>query len=362
MKHRKWTVLPITFCALVFSIIIAFGLLRRPSMGISNARSSTLGCVKIAETGQTNEGIGALFRRNQIAVFIAESYHAKIAFPNITSDHGYAVQDMFDQCPTPPESCTVHMEKLILYRCPRADCECLKRQLQRYIAEKGKVCRVLGVETDRVRTLEYSGCVGRILSRYFGTTSKPSRSYDAIHYRTGDLAEKRTGKKFSLHELWYLLSAMCKISERDIIVVTEGRPKIPKPAHCGNRLVLASDTTVHEAFRILQHAMTVAVGTSSFATMMMEVASPKHMVVLARVVAHYQWVDCEYWTVVGDRGALFHFDSKKMMLGSVLGSGGVQTRSLRTRNQERFNKYEVGVPPREWNPKEMWKSGAPGVP
>lgn len=355
----KQSFLVITFCALAVTAAVAFCLLGRFSDTILNPHRSLLGCVKIADIGQSTEGIGAILLRNQEALFIAESHRANIAFPPILSDHGYAIQDMFDTCPEPPQHCQVRIDDMVLYRCPRADCNCLRQQIARYVADKTRTCPVLGVENNRIRTLEYSGCLGGILSRYLGTTSKPTMEYDAIHYRFGDLAQKGIGKRFSLNELWYLLSAMCKISDRDIVIVTEGNPKIPNPTNCWNRLILASDTTVHEAFRILQHAKTISVGTSSFALMMTELASPMHMVVLERTASRYEWVDCKQWTIVGERGALFHFESKKMMLDTVLGGEGVKTRSHRTKKQESRNSYELGVPSRIWNPKKMWGSIQP---
>lgn len=347
--------------ALIATVAVIFFLSTRPFQHVIRMKASMLRCVKIAPEGQSTEGIGAILRRNQVALFVAELYAANLSFPNITSDHGYEVQDMFDHCLVPSDDCMLYVEDMILYRCPRADCDCLRNRVHKYIDEKSQVCRVLHIETDRVRTMEYSGCIGGVLSNYFGTNSRPSIEYDAIHYRAGDLADQKKGKSFSTDELWYLLTAMCKISTRDIYVVTEGRPRIPKPTNCGDRLVLASDTTVQEAFQIIQYAKTVAVGSSSFATMMMEVAKPAHLVLPGRVAALYEWVDCRYWTVVGERGAVFHFDSKKMMVDAVLAGAGVEARSLRTRNQERNNRYEVAVPSRNWTKDAMWSTSGSGL-
>lgn len=337
-------------------VLVAFTIVATswPSAYFTDMKMSTLRCVKVAPRGQTNEGIGATLRRNQLALFIAESYSSKVAFPNITSAHGYKIQDLFDSCPTPSAKCTVYLEKMVLFRCPRADCECHRKRMRRYTTGKSQTCRVLQVETDRIRTMEYSGCMKGVLSSYLGTTIRPPVEYDALHYRAGDLANMNGGKSFSSNELLYLLTAMCKLSERDIVVVTEGLPELPKPLNCWNRIVLASDTTVQEAFQIFQHAKTVAVGTSSFATMMMEVASPTHMVLLARTAAVYEWVDCEYWTVIGARGAVFHFDSKKMMTETVLSGAGIKARSQRTKNQEKWNNLKVGVPPRRWTNDSKW--------
>lgn len=311
-------------------------------------KASAVRCVKFAPEGQTREGIGALLRRNQLGLFIADTYAARVAFPNIESEHGYDVRDMFDECPDPAPGCTLREDAMYLERCPRRDCRCHREQLYRHSDALAGRCPVLGYVNMKVRTMEFSGCTARTLARYFGTERAPAVPYDALHFRAGDISGRKGGKTFSPHELFYLLRAMCQLSDRDVVVCTEGTPDIPIPPECGNRLVLASDTSIQDVFRIFQHATTVSVGTSSLATIVMEIARPERVVMIERALPKFEFVDCERWTVIGRYGAVFHFNSKKLMVQSALSGQPLMVRSLRTDNQHAGTKFILGVPERRW--------------
>lgn len=306
-------------------------------------------CIKFSPKGQTREGIGAVLRRNQFGLFLADTYDAKVAFPKITSEHGYEMDKMFDTCPEPSEKCTIREADLILYRCPRSDCACHRQQIAPYMDRIAASCKVVLFVNQQVRTMEYSGCTDRTLRRYFGTEKTPVVPYDALHYRAGDLAGRKGGKTFSPRELFYLLNAMCRLSTRDIVVCTEGTPNIPIPDPCKGRLVLASDTSMQDVFRIFQHAKTVAVGTSSLATMVMEIARPERVVMLERVLPRFEWVDCEQWTLIEKMGAVFHFKSKSLMVDAALSGRPLMIRSLRTDNQHSSTRFREGVPERRWS-------------
>lgn len=91
---------------------------------------------------------------------------------------------------------------------------------------------------------------------------------------------------------------------------------MPVVPECGKRLVLATDTTISDTFRLLQHATTVE--ASSFSTMKMEVGTPRRMVLLLRHAHPYERVNCEQWTKIGEFGVLFHFNCNQGMVDAVL--------------------------------------------
>lgn len=317
---------------------------------------NVLNCVKVAPFGQSREGLGAILRRNQLAVFLADSYSVKLSFPHIESTHGYGIENFFSKCPTPPDNCLLDQDNMMVYRCPKSDCQCLQEQVHRYTSMLVKRCRVIHVRNNRVRSMEWSGCTRNVLSSYFGTKKKPKIPFDVLHYRAGDMEDRPGGKSFTKDELFYFFRVMCKTGHRDIVVLTEGSPEMPMIEECGNRLVVAADTSIYDAFRVIQHADSVAVGASSFATMMMEVGTPRRMVVLLRHAHLYEWVNCEEWTIIGEYGVVFHFNSKQSMLDAVLSGRDLKSRSLISDKQQKtLTHYKLGRPSRRWSNDSSWQ-------
>lgn len=296
-----------------------------------------LQCVSVIESSISREGVGEFIRRNQLAFFLADRYSARISFPDITSSHGYEVHNLFSSCKEESKWCTLRQGDMIIDRCPRADCRCLWRESDKYIHEKARACNVLSLRNDALRTMEYSGCLRNVLSSYFTSDEKhkdkKAKPYQVLHYRAGDLKKHPGGKSISMVEMFYILDTMCRTSEHDIIILTEGRPKIPDVRICRNRLVLAGNTSLNEAFMLVKHAKTVSVGDSSFAIAMMEVARPDRIVLLTRSVPTYEWVDCARWTILDQRGVPFHFHSKRLMLEAVISGRPTAVRSHRLEQQ-----------------------------
>lgn len=270
----------------------------------------------------TIEGLGAVFRLNQVVPFLASYYKVKLGLPSKPSEHDYDVGKLFSDCgyldtyaSFPPE-CTIFESAVYTPMCARADCECLADAFHEVLSNATRQgCKTVGFMTDRFKTLRYSGCIKPLLLRYFGTVggARPSLAYDVVHYRMGDLANLPGGKSFSINELGFLIHALCKLSERDIVVVTEGVPHLPQCRHGRTRVVLASDTSLPETFQIMQHAHSVSVGVSGFAYLLAEIATPQRMVVLDWHARSYRWVECEKWTLITKGGSVFHFESRLHM-------------------------------------------------
>lgn len=319
-----------------------------------------LECIRILEGSQTTEGIGAVFKRNQVAVLLASYYKVKLQFPELMSIHGYNYADMFDNCNHDMSDefrkrCTLYLKDILFEYCTRGDCDCMAGQyathLQR-VVDRG--CPTVGIQHDGFKRIEFSGCLP-LLKRYFGTKGPPPDwEYNAIHYRMGDLADKPGGKSFSIMELWVLIKMMCLMSDRDIVVVTEGKPEIPE---CGNRIVLA-DTSIEYSMQIFQHAKFVAAGVSSFAYILMEFASPERVVIKTGHVLRYEFVDCENWTLVDSKtGATLHFDSKKAMVDMMSSSRKLEFEwTVRKRKEfaaAEIKTFNMSVPKRIWEPSMM---------
>lgn len=222
--------------------------------------------------------------------------------------------------------------------------------------ELARKCQSLLVDNDATRTIEYSGCLPNTIRRYFGTDEEPAVEYDAVHLRAGDLSARGGGKTFTDLEMFFILTAMCRLSKRDIVVLTEGHPKLPMVKDCGDRVVMASDESLHDTIQIFQHAKNVAAGSSSFAGLLLEAARPERVITLSRVLSFVEWVACENWTVIGKRGAVFHFDSRESMLSIARSGIGVYPRSFKTETQKAGIKgsLELRVVRRTWNKDGSW--------
>lgn len=352
-----------------------------------------------------HEGLGAILRRNQLAVFLADVYAADLAWDHMPSSHGYNTDSFFSECQPAQDGCKLFQKSMVLPRCPRGDCVCLWQGVSRYLlsvkeeeeddegsdkkkkTEQGKSmemnCTVLGVKNDRLVTQEYSGCMGDAMRRYFvhsnktlashllpsttstttspimTTTTAPTTTtkgeYDVIHYRMGDLRKKPGTKSPSEIELFYLLEAMCKLSTRRIYILTEGNPGIPDVS-CFDRLFMASDTSLHDAFSIMRYARIVSVGSSSFSIVLAEVAQPEEVVTLHRTLALYEWMDAERWTVVMERGEFFHFDSKVGMIATLLTGRDPRARTYRREGWFNATSFKMKKIPdtRQYNESEFW--------
>lgn len=203
---------------------------------------------------------------------------------------------------------------------------------------------MLGVEHDGFKTREYSGCMGGVLRKYVGGKRKWMRAYDAVHFRQGDLKEKYEGNDVYLGRLNDMINFMCKYSRRDIVVVTEGTPEVPR---CGNRVVLAGNTSVLEAVAIMQHATWVGVGGSGLVGVMMEVANPKRVLVNEKDLEPVMWKETR-WTVFNKWGADFNFDGREELVRAVEGRGGLEGWRRRNLKYKVFDKMTVAVPDRKW--------------
>ncbi|PXF43249.1 hypothetical protein BWQ96_07022 [Gracilariopsis chorda] len=297
---------------------------------------------------QNNEGIGQALRRNQMAVFVAEMVQAKLSLPNRTTAHGYALSSFFDHCDMPAEQepfCTLDQSSLLLNRCERADCDCLQRQLAPYVQRMAHRCKTIGVVTDNYKSLEYAGCLRNTLTRYFGGPTRWKRPYDAVHFRLGDLAHRKADSRTTRLWMHFVITFLCKHSDRDIIVVTQGNPTIPR---CGSRVVLASNTTIQEAFGIFQHATWTSMEHSGLAIAMMQISRPQRVILSRWTLDFWDWLVVPSWTIVDGDGALFHFDSKELAMKAAFAGGDLSIRSYRNPSLRKYFKIEDEIPSRRW--------------
>lgn len=324
-----------------------------------------LKCIQLARDGGSREGMGAKMRLNQIAPFLASYYNVKLAFTSMYSKHEYDLVDMFDDCgykagtkDTFPEKCVVDESYLEIDLCPRGDCGCMAAQFHDSIVQKVQDgCDIVGARPNRFKTLEFSGCLGDVMRRYFATKGTPKWEYDVIHYRMGDLAGVPGGKSFSRDQVANLITAMCVKSRRDIVVLTEGAPEIPECAEefgGAKRIVLAADTDVRHVFQIAQHGKSLSMGVSGFSFLMTEMAQPERMVVLFQHARYYRWVRAPKWTLVAAGGARFHFNSKAHMeLYAMSNSDSEKEIKFRNPGDRRTLQWNWSVPTRQWTTQMM---------
>lgn len=319
-----------------------------------------LECLQILEVSQSREGFGAVVKRNQGAVLLASYYNAKLQFPELTSVHGYNYAEMFDECGVEMddeylERCTLHQKNVLFEFCERGDCECMAGQYGpalKQLVDRG--CATVAIMHDSFKRIEFSGCLSMLKEKFGSSGDRPKWEYDVIHYRMGDLADKPGGKSFSMMELWVILRMFCRMSDRDIVIVTEGVPEVPD---CGDRVVIA-DTNIEYSMQIFQHAKWVASGVSSFSYVLMEFATPERVIMKYGHALRYEFVSCENWTIVDSKsGANFHFKSKKDMVEMITSSRMPYEEWIFRRRKEFFedemNKFNVSVPKRIWKPEMM---------
>lgn len=324
--------------------------------------SPRLRCVQISNQTQSQEGLGALVKRNQFALLIADTYNADVAFPSIPSSHGYDISNLFSHCPVPSSDCVLNQALLKIYRCPRGDCHCLRAEMRRHVSHLAHRCTSLLVHNDNTRSMEFSGCLKNVLTKYVGKASKPipkknlrgTREWDAVHYRAGDISDSQLGKKALLpQELYFVLKEMCIRSERDIVVLTEDVTNLPRVRGCNHRILLARDTSMLVTLAIAKHAKTLSVGRSAFAMVMAELASPDTMIVMQRDVTLFDWMPVQDWTVFFDFGSKYHFNDRQFMRDTSFFRRNLEGRSYRTQSQVRAGKERVKlIPPRRFWEKE----------
>lgn len=294
-------------------------------------KKSQVKCIRAYDYA-TREGIGAIITRNNLLFFLAQVFSADISWGFQESKHQYNVNELFSSCPTPSPSCVFYEPHSIIPRCPRGDCLCLWNNALPAIQNFTKECDVMGVRATYFRSTEHFGCFPDPLVRYFVNRTQPGFSYDAIHYRMGDLADKPGGKSFSPLELYALLNMFCILSDRPLVLITEGNPKIPK-VDCIDRIIIAGDTSIHDAFSIMRYASFISVGDSTFAIALAAVSQPKRMIILQRSISRYDWLQLDNWTIVDSLGVPFHFNNKELMLNSMAHTLHSWARSHRFANE-----------------------------
>lgn len=330
-------------------------------------RIGKLKCIQIVGVKglQSIEGIGAVFRLNQLAVFLASYYKKKLAFPSRSSEHDYDLSEMFSDCGYSktymdfPEHCTLDQEKVFIEECSAGDCHCLGKQLHPYVSNlvNNNNCDIIGILSDRYKTQQFSGCLQPLLYRYFGTQKlskhvrKPDWEYDVIHYRHGDLAEKPGGKSFAPYQFEHLMRTLCDLSTRDIIILTENHPPVP---HCSNMSrVFVANASVQHAFAVIQHAKHVAVGLGGFSIVLAEMAKPVRMIMLDLHVGFFRWLPCNKWSVVTGSGARFHFNSRAHMLSYALSNANLHRERFLNPGDIKLKRLNWLVPTRMWTPQLM---------
>ncbi|CAN8071951.1 unnamed protein product [Agarophyton chilense] len=305
---------------------------------------------------QNNEGLGQTLLRNQFSIYIAELLSSRLQFPEHVTQHGYNLADFFDCCIPPssvgkpstpqiPEQCVLRKKNLLLRNCARGDCACLKRATFKYVLPLAWRCDIIGVEHDGFKTQEYSGCIPNALKRYFGGPNRWPRPYDAIHHRQGDLQKEHNTNNEWLYMLNNIVSFMCKHSDRDIIIITQGEPTVPK---CQNRVVLAGNTTERDAFPIMQHARWVGVENSGFGIAMLEISNPERVLMDTFVMQWYDWLTNPEWTVFNSAGGVFSFASGTEAIAAKYAGAGLEVRTIRSPDLKKFDKFDSEVPPRRW--------------
>lgn len=309
-------------------------------------------CISSTERDGTAEGLGSFLQRSQLIIFLADIFDAEVSFPKKYSTHGYDIASFFSNCSRIPNakhqpfpsSCVLDQERMFINQCNRGDCLCLANETLKQVHSTSKHCPLLKVKVDRMITMQYSGCIKNTMSNYFATGTPPSFAYDAVHYRQGDLKDTTNLKSFSPHTLNDIVNIMCVMSDRPIVIVTEGSPNLPQ---CQHRIILAANLSIRESFRIFQYAHTVGIGISSFARAMMQIASPNRVVLVQKAFYWYDWVPCQNWTIIGDKGLAYHFNDKEILKQAVLQHGDLSSRVFSV-NSIRQKDYNMSLPTRRW--------------
>lgn len=196
-------------------------------------------------------------------------------------------------------------------------------------------CNTVGVKNDAYDRLEFSGCLN-VLERYLGGEKRPNKPYDAMYYP----------ERMDELEAVIVLQMMCKMSEREIVIVGKGgRPMV----RCGERLVVA-DVAEREMVEIFRHARVVGVVGREDVELLMEMARPERVVVVRRGARRLEWVRCEKWTVMDGSDASWHHYGRKETFVKVVTSSRdlVNERMYRKKSVFKLDKYEREIPGRRW--------------
>ena len=313
-------------------------------------------CIVDRESTQDRnvEGLGSFLNRVQLGLFLAESNNIPISFSGTESRHGYKIDELFGKCNANEleRNCRIDQAQSPMSSCPPGDCLCLRREVDKFALDAELRCEFINVKPHRALDQRFSGCLKNTLSRYLGKGKKPLREYDVVHHRQGDLeTRKNSDKVFTPEELHHIVKTLCTRSNRDIVILTEGNPKIPR---CENRVILAADLPLQETFRIARYATWFAVGSSTFATAMLEVATPQRLVMPLKVVKYYDWHPCENWTVIERVGFPHNFNNKELMLKTTLDRNNLHDRAHFTHMQGTLDFISVN---RTWTT-ESWINAA----
>ena len=286
-------------------------------------RPNKLKCVYALGTTASNKDLGAFIQENQLASFISSAYDLPLQFPSYISQHEDDLSEYFGKCPGDvqpkdiPLRCQMDFQNMRFERCPAGDCRCKLHQVNEDLGVRRSECDVLGIWPDQMYNREFSGCLRRMMMRYFGNDTKPKQEYNVVQYRAGETdGENGNRNPFRKEELFFIVKAMCYMNKLPIVVLTNGAPELPKCM--GPRVFSGSDLSQKEIFKIVQHAKTIAVDESTSGFALMEVAKPERVVMMERSVRYYDWIECEKWTIIGPRGAVFHFKSKDDMVRDII--------------------------------------------
>jgi len=289
-----------------------------------------ISCIGMAKNSST-EGLGAIIKRHEFAIALAEVYDARVQFVDKESGHGYVISDFFDKCPGEPD-CFLKQTSVIVDRCVPGDCTCMSKNFLSATENLGD-CRLLQVKVDEGRHMQYGGCYNKTLERYFPAKKRlVAGPYAALHYRQGDLKRRPGGKAFGPVELAAFVYFLCRATDLRIILVTQGSPEFPT---CRGRIWMANDTTMAETFNIFKYADTIVVGTSSFARLIAQGTHAKRFVVPMRGVGLYLWATGVRWTVVGADASLHHYSSTEDMMRASSQPRGFRMQSYRLDSQNK---------------------------
>lgn len=88
---------------------------------------------------------------------------------------------------------------------------------------------------------------------------------------------------------------------------------------------------------------------------MMEVTSPKPILVPKNGAQVYEFVDCENWSVIADRRTVVHFDSKEYFIKEVLSGRDISKRIYNLNVNLHPELFNASVPIRSMDMKK-WLS------
>lgn len=277
-------------------------------------------CIRSMNPPLTREGIGAQVWRHGLLFALAEVFGADVELvpgsKNRTSTHGYYISDFFGKCTDTEAACELYQGAKPIDLCPLGDCTCVRNVLIHLTRNLPSKCRTLVVDVDGLEHRHYVGCYNTTIRKYLGTPKRlVAPEYAAIHHRLGDIADKSNGKKFSAVELQAMVGFLCSIPNDKIIIVTEGNPALPT---CDDRLFIANDSSVIETVNLFSYATSIAVGLSSYASLISQGTHARRFLSVERGVVHHMWSRSARWTIFSNRGAPMHFrNTEEMKLAAI---------------------------------------------